>query len=109
MKQLLEECEAYLVEQARNPSKLFGQSGAAVRWTLPAEKCEMRTLLAYCELFMARKTDDSFWCNPSENAMHLSTDSLLRMLKAAAWKHGHGRCSQLGVSQIIKWQQLSDS
>lgn len=107
MKELLEECEAYLVEQARNPSKLFGQPGATVRWTLLAEKCEMSTLLAHCELSMARKTDDTFWSNPSENAMHLSTDSLLRMLKVAACKNRTNRHTD--VTQLIRWQQASDA
>lgn len=106
MKELLEECEAYLVEQARNPSKLFGQPGATVRWTLLAEKCQMSTLLAHCELSMAKKTDDSFWSNPPENAMHLSTDSLLQMLKVAAIKNRSGRHTD--VTQLINWQQPSE-
>ena len=105
MKALLKQCEAYLVKQAAIPGTLFSQPGATVRWTLLAEKCEMRRLLAHCELCMAKKTDDSFWTDPAEKAMQLSSDSLLRMVRAGCWKNSCGRHTD--VAQIFRCQQPS--
>lgn len=104
MKALLEECEAYLVQARR--TKLFSQPGAIVRWTLLAEKCEMGTLLAHCELFMATRIDESFWTDLTENAMQLSSDSLLRMLKVATCKN---RGVYTDVEQMKRWQQPSQA
>ena len=102
MRALLNQCEIFLLRQVPTPSKLFSGPGAAVKWTLLAEKCEMSIFLAHCELFMAKKTDELFWSFPAENAMHLSSNSLLRMLKVASWKNRCGRDADL--VQMIKWQ-----
>ena len=102
MRQVLKECEAYLVQQVATHSKLFSQPGATVRLTLLAEKCELSTFLAHCELFMAKKNDESFWSTPEENAAQLSGDSMLRMLKCASWKNRSGK--HIDLPQMIKWQ-----
>ena len=104
MRALLEECEAYLVRQADMfPSKLFSQPGATVTWTLLAEMCEMSTLLAHCELFMAKKNDNFFWAHPEEKAMQLSSDSLLRMLRSATYRNCNRNHASL--TEFIKWQR----
>lgn len=105
MRAVLKECELFLLQQT--PSKLFSQAGATVKWTLLAEKCEMSTFLAHCEVVMASETDELFWSNPAENAMQLSSNSLLRMLKVASWKNRSGR--QPDVAQMIRWQGPSGS
>ena len=101
--ELLEQCEAYLVEQLATPNKVFIQPGDAVRWTLLAEKCELNILLAHCELFMAEKKDGDFWSNLAENTMHLSGDSMRRMLKVGAWHRRNGEAPP-AVKHLIRWQ-----
>ena len=71
------------MEQLATPSKVFSQPRDAVRWTLLAEKCELSTVLAHCELLMAEKIDGDFWSDSAENTMQLSGDSMRRMPKVA--------------------------
>ncbi|KAL3136644.1 Kelch repeat and BTB domain-containing protein 2 [Trebouxia sp. C0009 RCD-2024] len=104
MRGLLEECEADLVGQAMaQVFKFFGEPGTCVRWTLLAEKCEMSTLLAHCEAYMAQRTVEAFWSSPAEKAMQLSSTSLLRMLKAASYYNNHQHLAPLKM--FIAWQQ----
>lgn len=101
--ELLDQCEAYLVEQLATPNKVFSQQGDAVRWTMLAEKCELSTLLAHCELFMAEKRDGDFWSHPAENTMQLSGDSMRRMLKVGAWHRRNGEVPP-AIKYLVKWQ-----
>lgn len=102
MRALLNQCKIFLLQQVPTLSKLFSGPGAAVKWTLLAEKCELSIFLAYCELFMAKKPDELFWSFPAEDAMQLSSNSMLRMLKVASWKNRCGAYPDL--VQMIRWQ-----
>ena len=103
LKQLLEECEAYLVEQVATPSNLFVQPGDAVKWTLLAERCSLSHFLAHCELFMAGVSDGAFWSNPAEQTTQLSGDSMRRMLRVGAWHRRNGEAPP-AVKHLVKWQ-----
>jgi len=121
---LLPGCEAYLVDEVQKMSPqnewvLFKRNELVVAWTELAEQCGLKRFLAYCERFMIKDHDESFWHDPAVKADRLSHDCLLRVLrgqqvyrrKAKAYIHAlpvanKGRIDfDVGINSLLEWQQ----
>ena len=88
---LLQACEEYLVHRLQtmgsdsNNIIYFEASShidAMAQMIDLAETCNMRKLLAHCELLMIKVTDGNLWTQPAMLSNAVSRHSLLRMLRA---------------------------
>ena len=132
MQALSEACEAFLIAevQAFDTARPGLDVGSLIAWTTLAEECNMRHLLANCELILARSWDTCLW----QHALLSNTDSisracLLRVLRAAqhhmiaseqrmqqmvanrynSFHVGARHTCHADLADILVWQQAKDS
>ena len=55
---------------------------------------------------MAGVSNGTFWSNPAEQTMQLSSDSMQRMLRLGAWHRRNGE-EPPAVKHLVKWQHAT--
>ena len=82
---IVQACEAYLTQRLKGSdnNKIPSNNVDAMAQIIDlAETCNMRILLAHCELSMIKVEDSNLWTHPAMLSNAVSRHSLLRMLRA---------------------------
>lgn len=85
MQTILEECDTCLSDKAQEKEgkDIFKDTDTVLAWTVMAEECGLKALLATAELFMIKNHDPAFWQSPAFLTYNISSRCLLRMLRGA--------------------------
>ena len=123
---LLQACQEHLVKNLKQYITGADKSlscGAVMAHLIDvAETCEMRELLAHCELFMIKSDNSNLWSDQAMLSEQVSRQSLLRMLRAlqafrcdvvatksgSMYYSGSSRSADhdVSVKQLMSWNRL---